>query len=87
MDMYVHTHTHTHTHTHMQVLIIDQGSIIDRIDYNMEKTAEQTQQVHACSRTEALSSSHKCIACSLEALRSYSEALCAHSCVHLRVGS
>ena len=28
----------------LAVLIIDQGSIIDRIDYNMEKTAEQTQQ-------------------------------------------
>ena len=28
----------------LAVLIIDQGSIIDRIDYNMEKTAEQTAQ-------------------------------------------
>ena len=36
----------------MQVLIIDQGSIIDRIDYNMEKTAEQTQQVNTRARTE-----------------------------------
>jgi len=32
----------------LAVLIIDQGSIIDRIDYNMEKTAEQTQQVFLC---------------------------------------
>ncbi len=36
----------------VQVLIIDQGSIIDRIDYNMEKTAEQTQQVNTHARTE-----------------------------------
>ena len=36
----------------VQVLIIDQGSIIDRIDYNMEKTAEQTQQVNTRARTE-----------------------------------
>lgn len=28
----------------LAVLIIDQGSIVDRIDYNMEKTAEQTRQ-------------------------------------------
>jgi len=40
------------------VLIIDQGSIIDRIDYNMEKTAEQTQQVNTNTHTRARARTH-----------------------------
>jgi hypothetical protein len=42
----------------VQVLIIDQGSIIDRIDYNMEKTAEQTQQVNTRARARTHTHTH-----------------------------
>lgn len=49
----------------LAVLVIDQGTVLDRIDYNMEQVMEQTEkgldQLEKAERTQKSSRGMKCI--------------------------